>query len=137
MTDAARPILIYDGRCPFCRRESERLVRWVGDRAARESFRDPGVIERHPGLSEEACERALQLVEPGGRISSGMEAVFRTLALKRGFIPFLWLYAVPGIRHALEAAYRLVARNRFRLPGSGVAEADRCEDGSCPTHVSR
>src|ERR671937_501408 len=119
-----RPVLIYDGRCGFCRREATRLGRWVAGRVRLESFRDPGVIERHPGLTAEACEAALQLVEPDGRIRSGAEAIAHTLRLQPALAPLGWLYHVPFLRWGFDLGYRLVARNRFRLRG------EECPDGT-------
>src|SRR5262245_40032379 len=93
-----RPVLIYDGRCGFCVSQKARMERWLQGRARFESFRDPGVIERHPGLTLAMCEEAMQLVEPGGRIRSGAEAVFHALRLRPLTAPIGWLYGVPGLR---------------------------------------
>jgi len=93
-----------------------------------ESFRDPGVIARHPGLTAEACEQALQLVGSDGRIWSGAAAIARALRLRPALAPLGWLYAVPGVRQLLDAGYALVARNRFRLPG------EACADDACRLH---
>jgi predicted DCC family thiol-disulfide oxidoreductase YuxK len=127
--DDPRPVLIYDGRCGFCRREAARLRRWVEGRVRLESFRDPGVIERHPGLTPEACEEAMQLIEPDGRIRSGAEAIAHTLRLRPALAPLGWLYHVPVLRQCFDLGYRVVARNRFRLPG------EDCADGSCRLHA--
>ena len=121
------PVVIYDGHCAFCVAQATRLRRWVGGQARFESFRDPGVIERYPGLTAEECEQALQLVEAGGRISSGAEAVARALLLRPMLAPLARLYFVPGARQIATWAYRLVARNRFRLRGNA------CE-GTCRLH---
>jgi predicted DCC family thiol-disulfide oxidoreductase YuxK len=127
----AKPVLIYDGRCAFCVREAHRLRRWVNDRVHLESFRDPGVIERHPGLTVEHCEQALQLVEPDGDIASGAAAVARTLRLNPLLAPLTWIYDVPGLRRLFEAAYGMVARNRFRIGG------EVCRDDTCRIHQRR
>ena len=128
MTDG-RAVLVYDGHCRFCVREANRLARWVGGRVRLESFRDPGVLERHPGLSAAACEAAIQLVEPDGRISSGAAAIFSTLRLRPLLAPLGWLHAVPVLRSLLDAGYRVVARNRFRLGG------EVCADDACRLHA--
>ena len=122
------PVLVYDGRCRLCVREAQRLARWVGGRVRLESFRDPGVLARHPGLSEEACEAALQLIDAEGRITSGAEAVARTLRLRPALAPLAALYGLPGLRQLLDAGYRLVARSRFRLAG------ETCTDDACRLH---
>ena len=129
--DAPQPVLIYDGRCRFCVREVRRLERWVHGRVRLESFRDPGVIERYPGLTEAQCEQALQLVEPDGSIRSGAEAVARTLRLNPRIAPLTWVYYVPLLRSAFDLGYRLVARSRFRLRG------EVCTDDTCGVHQAR
>jgi predicted DCC family thiol-disulfide oxidoreductase YuxK len=129
--DAPEPVLIYDGRCRFCMREANRLQRWAHGRVRLESFRDTGVVERYPGLTLADCEQALQLVEPGGRIRSGAEAVARTLRLNPRIAPLTWVYYVPGLRWAFDLGYRTVARNRFLLGG------EVCTDDTCSVHQAR
>ena len=129
--DAPQPVLIYDGRCRFCVREAGRVQRWVDGRVRLESFRDPGVVERYPGLTLAQCEQALQLVEPDGRIHSGAEAVARTLRLNPRIAPLTWIYYVPLLRSVFDLGYRIVARNRFRLRGQV------CADGTCGVHQPR
>src|SRR6185295_19326167 len=126
--EGGRPVLIYDGRCRICVRGASRLARWTGDRVALESFRDPGVIARHPGLTEEACDQAIHLVGTDGRIWRGAEAVARALRLRPALAPFAWLYHLPGVRQLADAAYAAVARNRFRLQG------EACPDDACRLH---
>jgi len=121
-------MLVYDGRCGFCVREAARLARWTGDRVRLASFRDPAVLARHPGLSPEACEEAIHLVAPDGRVSRGAEAFARALALRPGLAPLVLLYDLPGVGRALEALYTVVARNRFRLGG------EQCADDACRLH---
>lgn len=128
---APQPVLIYDGRCRFCVREAGRLARWVHGRIQLESFRDPGVIERYPGLTLAACTQALQLVEPDGRIRSGAEAVAGTLRLNPRTAPLAWIYYVPLLRSAFDLGYRIVARNRFRLHG------EVCDNDTCGVHQAR
>lgn len=126
--ERARPVLVYDGRCRFCVAQARRLDRWLGGRVRIESFRDPGVLAKYPGLSEERCEEALQLVFPDGRIAGGAEAVSRALRLSPLLAPAGWLYEIGPLRRALDAGYALVARNRFRLGG------EVCEDAECRLH---
>ena len=121
-------MLVYDGRCRFCVREAGRLARWAGGRVRLESFREPGVLERH-GLEAAACEAAIHLVEPDGRVTSGAAAVARTLRLRPLLAPLGWLHEVPVMRALLDAGYRVVSRNRFRLGG------EVCADDTCRLHA--
>lgn len=124
----AAPVLVYDGACRFCVEQAQRLSRLAGERVRLESFRDPGVLERYPQLRRDACERAVQLIEPDGRVRGGAEAVVHALALRAGLTPLRWLYHVPVMRSVFDLGYRLVARNRFRLRG------EVCADDACRLH---
>jgi predicted DCC family thiol-disulfide oxidoreductase YuxK len=122
-------VLLYDGSCSLCRNASERLVRWAAAGSVeRLSFREPGVLDRFPQVSAAACEQAMQLVLDDGRVISGAESAFRILATRWYFRPALWLYLVPGIRHGVDAMYRLIARNRHRLGGGSTTT---CDTGAC------
>jgi predicted DCC family thiol-disulfide oxidoreductase YuxK len=121
------PILVYDGRCRICIRSATRLRRWVGDGLRLESFRDPGVMERH-GLTPAQCESGSQLVLPDGRVLGGADGILHALALRPVLRPLVWLRAVPGLRQAIDAVYGVVVRNRFRLGG------EVCDDGACEIH---
>ena len=127
MSDAV-PALVYDGRCRLCVASVERMRAWVGDRIRYESFRDPGVLARHPQLTAEQCERGAQLILPDGRVWSGAGAVVHALAVRPLLAPLAWLYGVPGLRQLADAAYGVVARNRMRLGG------EVCADGTCGLH---
>lgn len=102
-----------------------RLQRISGGSLAAESFRETGVPERY-GLTVEQCDRAIQLVR-GGRVYAGAEAVARVL-MRHPLLRWpAFLYYLPGIRQAAEAAYRWVADNRFRFGGG-------CPEGTCDRH---
>ncbi len=126
-----RPVVIYDGACGLCASQVDRLRRLTGDRLRFESFRDPGVLERYPELKPEECEAALQLLvpRPDGtrRVHSGAGAVVRAASKNRLLRLLLLPYYFPPIRLAAEAAYRWVARNRFRL-------SEVCGRPGCPVH---
>jgi len=123
-----RPVLVYDGHCAFCVAQAERLARLVRGRIRLESFRDPGVLGRH-GLTETACDGAIQLVEADGTVLAGAAAIARTLRVRPAVAPLGWLYEVPLLRGLLDAIYAAVARNRFRLGGRS------CADGTCRLHT--
>lgn len=120
-------VLLYDGECAFCRAGSLRLVRLAPPGAVRRvDMHQPGVLDRC-GVDAEACGRAMHLVAPDGRVYAGAEAVAATLSIRSGMRLVLWVYRLPGVRQACDAAYGWVARNRYRL--MGVAR-DPCE-GAC------
>lgn len=67
---------------------------------------------RFPAISRERMAGSVQLVRSDGRVVSGAEAVFSSLAAAGRRWP-LWMYrCVPGFAWASERAYRLVANHR-------------------------
>jgi len=123
-----RPVLIYDGHCRFCVQHVSWLERLVNGAVRLQSYHDPGVFMRYPGLTPSQCERALQFVESDGRIYGGAEAIAATLLLRPALAVVGWLYYVPGIRQVADWSYHLVARNRFDWPD------DVCLHDACRQH---
>jgi predicted DCC family thiol-disulfide oxidoreductase YuxK len=106
-----RPLLVFDGNCPFCRTWVRRWHRVTGDRADYTSFQEVG--ERFPEISRETFAAAVQLILPHGQVFGGAHAVFRLLALVPGKNLPLWLYEhAPGFRPTSELFYKLIARHR-------------------------
>jgi protein-S-isoprenylcysteine O-methyltransferase Ste14/predicted DCC family thiol-disulfide oxidoreductase YuxK len=130
-------VVLYDGRCRFCTRQSRNLVRLArpGALEARD-FQEPGVLDRFPGLTHEACMRAMHLVCPDGRVFAGFEAAVRAVATRPVVGWVAYLYYLPVLRLALDVLYALVARYRYRLMGKAVA-ADACEGGTCSLHFGK
>ncbi|HVT17541.1 MAG TPA: DCC1-like thiol-disulfide oxidoreductase family protein [Thermoanaerobaculia bacterium] len=109
-----RPLLVFDGDCSFCRLWIARWRRVVRDRVDYEPYQT--AADRFPTLPVERFRRAVQLIEPDGRVFAGAEAAFRTLALVPGHRHGLWIYRrVPGARLLFELGYRWVAGHRSLL----------------------
>ena len=107
----ARPLMIYDGDCGFCREWIALWRRLTGGRVDYATAREAAA--RFAEIPREEFDRAVQLVEPDGRVSSGAEVAFRSLAAGPGWRFPAWCYdRVPGIARADEAAYRFIARRR-------------------------
>ena len=67
-----------------------------------------------PEIAPAEFSGAVQLIETNGTISSGAEAVFRSLEYAPGGSWWIRLYErVPGFSAAAEFAYAIVARNRY------------------------
>ena len=127
-----RPVLLYDGHCRFCLAQAARLQRWAGGQVELLSFREPGVLERFPQVDAAACERAIQLVLPDGRVRPGIDAVLAVLALRPALAPLAALGRLPGVHALARAGYRVVADNRFALGG----RTEACVEGACSTHLA-
>ncbi len=107
----ARPVLVYDADCGFCRR---RVARWqdlTGDRVEYVASRDAAA--RFPGVGPQTFDTAVWLVGPDGTITTGAEAVFGALATAPGHGWKRWAYRnVGGFAATSEWIYRFVAGHR-------------------------
>jgi predicted DCC family thiol-disulfide oxidoreductase YuxK len=123
--------LLYDGQCPFCRREIEWLKR--RDRNGRLIAEDISTPEFHAdtyGLTQVAVEKVIHGVLPDGRIVRRVEALreaYRAVGLGWLSAPTAW----PVVRWFADMAYEVFARNRV---GLGNLLGRRCH-GSCKTSV--
>ncbi|MCD0448973.1 DUF393 domain-containing protein [Actinocorallia sp. API 0066] len=115
-----RDVLIYDGDCGFCStcvRFAERRVRPDADIAPFQG-RDLAAL----GVTAERAAHEVLWVRRDGRVLGGARAVAAALRAGRpGWRPLGVLLAVPPLSWAAHAAYRLVARYRYRLPGGTAA----------------
>ena len=108
-----KPLLIYDGECGFCSFWIRRWQRLTRDRIDYLPLQNAAIARRFPELARTALETAVHLIDPDGRVCTGAEAVFRSLASHPAWRWPLALYQkVPGARLASEWTYGVVARNR-------------------------
>ena len=120
--------LLYDGDCPFCRREAEWLKQHDrGDSLALEDIAAHDFDPATYGLTHEQVMGSLHAILPDGRVARGVEAIRQAyMAVGLG-----WLVAptrLPIIRGLLAGMYRIFARNRVWLGG---LFGRNCEHGSC------
>jgi len=114
------PVFIFDGDCGFCTMSVNFMTRWIRPRATilAWQFADLDALQ----LTQTQCTQAVQWVPRSGPHSSGAAAVAN--ALRSSPVP--WpvvgaLIATPGIRVLADRVYKLVAKNRYHLPGSTPA----------------
>jgi predicted DCC family thiol-disulfide oxidoreductase YuxK len=108
------PLCIYDGDCGFC----ARCVEWASRRSdvRFEPFQRTDLTAY--GITEGAAAEAVHWVGTDGRVARGGAAVAAVLRECRGGWPMIGLaMRLPGINVIAEGIYRLIARNRHRLPG--------------------
>jgi predicted DCC family thiol-disulfide oxidoreductase YuxK len=111
--------LVYDGDCGFC----TTSVRWLGALRLRV---DHVVAWQHAdlpalGLTQQQCEEAVQLVEPG-RTSSGHVALARLLLRSQWWWRVLGLLLLtPPVSWVARLVYRWVAEHRDLMPGGTPA----------------
>ena len=106
----AKPLLVFDGRCGFCRVWIDYWKQITGSALDYAPFQE--VAPNFPQVSPEQFSQAVQLILADGQVLSGARAVFTTLAYAGVQWPG-WLYDhVPGFAPASEASYRLIASHR-------------------------
>ncbi|MEV7967202.1 DUF393 domain-containing protein [Sphaerisporangium sp. NPDC088356] len=119
-------VLVYDGDCGFCQRCVDFGRRYLPVMPRVSRWQDLDLADH--GLTLDEVTRSVQLLGPNGLRASGARAVALLLAVQ----PVAWwrvagqIMLVPPVSWAAEAVYRVVARNRHRLPGStGTCAVDR------------
>jgi predicted DCC family thiol-disulfide oxidoreductase YuxK len=122
-----RPVLVYDGDCGFCTRCARFLER-IGADAEIVAWQLTDLAEL--GLTEGQAADAVQWIQTDGTVRSGHEAIAAVLnTAGRAWRVIGRMILLPGISWIAAKVYRLVARNRYRLPGGtpacAVADQDR------------
>jgi predicted DCC family thiol-disulfide oxidoreductase YuxK len=108
-----KPLLIFDGDCQFCRLWICRGLQITGESVDYQPSQAPEISPRFPEIPPEQFARAVQLIETDGRVYSGAEAAFRTLAVNPKHVWPLRIYQrFPGARAVSEGAYNFVAAHR-------------------------
>jgi predicted DCC family thiol-disulfide oxidoreductase YuxK len=119
--------LLFDGKCRFCTEGSRRILRFAR-RGTVEllDFQQPGVLDRFPSLTHDACMREIKLVTAEGRVFGGLGAIVAVLTTRPVLGAWAYLYYVPGLRQLSDLAYAWVARNRYRFMGRTECSSDAC-----------
>jgi len=106
--------LVYDGACGICREWVDYWHRLTGARVVYRPYQE--VAGEYPNISQTEFEAAIQLIDTGGRVSSGARAA---LTLYREIPPWsllLWLYSyLPGFAPASEWCYQFFSTHRGLL----------------------
>jgi predicted DCC family thiol-disulfide oxidoreductase YuxK len=119
MSDRERPVLVYDGDCAFCTKCAGLLER-IGAAAEIVAWQLTDLTAL--GITEEQAADAVQWVDVDGTIRSGHEAIAAVLSTAGGIWKVIGrTLLLPGISWVAAKVYRLVANNRYRLPGGTPA----------------
>jgi predicted DCC family thiol-disulfide oxidoreductase YuxK len=119
-----QPLVVFDGDCGFCTTSAT----WVQERLHRDGRPDARLVPWQRtdlaalGTTESRAQQEVLWVAEDGKISGGAEAFAAWLRF-RGlpYAPLGVAMSWPGLRSLAAAVYRLVARNRQRLPGGTPA----------------
>jgi predicted DCC family thiol-disulfide oxidoreductase YuxK len=112
-------VLVFDGDCAFCT-SCARLLERIGPEAEIVAWQLADLDEL--GITAARAAEAVRWVGVDGTVRAGHEALAAVLATAG----WPWRIAgrvmlLPGISLLAAAGYRLIARNRHRLPGGTPA----------------
>lgn len=89
----SKPLLIYDGRCGFCKIWIDYWRTLTRDRVDYATSQDVGA--HYPQIPKQEFSKAVQLVRPDGSVAGGARAVFETLGYDKLYRPFMeWPYDI-------------------------------------------
>lgn len=107
---------LYDGDCTFCSSCARFIERRIPTRAKVVPWQHSDLVAL--GVTEAQCDEAVQWIGADGQVASGAAAIGRLLVDAGSFWrPLGWLLLVPPLSWIGGPVYRLIARNRGRLPG--------------------
>jgi len=114
-----RPVFVFDGDCAFCT-SAARLLERIGPEAEIVAWQLADFDEL--GITAAQASEAVRWIDAGNAVRSGHEAIAAAL----GTAGWPWRIAgrvilLPVVSPLAAAIYRLVARNRHRLPGGTPA----------------
>lgn len=114
------PVFLYDGDCGFCTRSVEVVEDWIPTRARIEAwqFADLDAL----GVAREQAEYEVVWIGADGTVDGGARGFARLLVDAGGAWSVLGrLILLPPFRWVAHGCYRLIANNRYRLPGGTPA----------------
>lgn len=113
--------MLYDADCAFCTASVRAAEgRWFGARIDACPYQTTDLTVHK--LAVDKCAAALNVVAPDGRVVVGADAVAAVLRAAHQPWPVVGrVLSLPGVRRLAQAGYRLVSRNRHRLPGGTAA----------------
>ncbi|MFG2094195.1 thiol-disulfide oxidoreductase DCC family protein [Streptomyces sp. NPDC048612] len=115
-----QPVLVYDGDCAFCTSSVRFAQRWLRPRCAATPWQFADLAEL--GVSRRRAEHEVLWVTPAGAVHGGAQAVAKLLLSAPCGWPVVGaLLTLPPVRWIAHGVYRLIARNRHRMPGGTAA----------------
>lgn len=138
-----RTLLLYDASCRFCDLGSKAVLEYLPTGAIERADVNDSLIQKRYGISREAAQREMYLVNRRGEVSHGIWAVGELLKLSRWAWPLAWLWHIPGFTYIGQKIYLWVADHRYLIMGRvnkdgvSMSEGDACKDGACSIHLGQ
>jgi alpha-1,6-mannosyltransferase len=114
------PVFLFDGDCGFCTRSVHLIEKWIPTRAEIVPWQHVDLAGL--GVSRMQAEHEVVWIAPDARVDGGAQAIARLLLdAGRGWVALGVAIRIPPFRWLAQLAYRLIAINRYRLPGGTPA----------------
>jgi predicted DCC family thiol-disulfide oxidoreductase YuxK len=127
----AKPLLIWDGECHFCKMWIERWREITAGKVDYATYQQ--AASQFPEIPLDQFKHAMAFIEPDGKTSFAAEAVYRSLQYRSSRKWLEWSYDhIPGFAAISESAYKFVARHRGL--GSSVTRLLWGKDVRPPTY---
>ncbi len=111
-------VFLFDGDCAFCTSSANLLKKLTAHRIAIEPYQFVDLAKL--GISKEACEQAVQYLNPSH--FEAARAIAQVLIdAKTPWAIAGWILRAPVILSFAELVYVWVSKNRHKLPGGTPA----------------
>jgi len=130
-------VVIYDGKCVFCRKSIMMLDWWVAEgQLSYLSLHDPYVDELCPDLAHDQLMKQIYLIGREDNSRHGGAEVIRYLSTRSWK---LWIAApflhFPGSMPLWQWMYQQVAKRRYLIANKDGEPCD--EEGTCSVHLDK
>jgi len=107
----AKPLMIWDGECHFCRRWIERWREITAGEVEYAPYQE--IAERFPEIPRDQFQRSVVYVDKTGQVFVAAAAVYQSLRFRRSKKWLWWSYQhIPGFAAVSEFGYGFVAGHR-------------------------
>ncbi|MEV4947673.1 DUF393 domain-containing protein [Streptomyces sp. NPDC053755] len=115
-----RPVLLFDGDCGFCGRSIEVLRRTVRPRVDLVPWQCADLAAL--GVTEDRADREVLWISPAGTVLGGPRALSAVLMSgRRRWWGLGLVLRLPPVAWPARGVYRVIAKNRHRMPGGTSA----------------
>lgn len=110
--------ILYDRRCGLCR-TTRQIVQTLGTQSEVRfhDLNDPQALARFPRVDPVKVQQAVHVIDPGGRITAGYEAVVLLFEQTHLLRPLTGLLRKPRFARMGRRLYGFIARHRHMLFG--------------------
>ena len=109
--------IFYDGRCPLCVAEMDRLLELDANHCIRTvDLQDEGLLQLYPDLDKARAMTILQGQLANGDFIEGLDVTHKAWSLVgKGYLTFMT--RLPVLKWLFDSLYLVFAKNRYQISG--------------------